>query len=145
MSSYPEAWLHDLLAAARTIAVVGHSDKPYRDSYLIARYLRAAGYIVYPVNPHLHTINGEQVYSDLRQVPDKIDIVNVFRRAEYLPAIVEDAIAVGARAVGARAVWGQFGVADPAAEQRAQAAGLAVVVDRCIKVEHQRLGLPRRT
>ncbi len=140
MLTYPEAWLHELLAAARTIAVVGHSDKPFRDSYMIARYLRNAGYVVYPVNPHLHTLNGEQVYSDLRQIPGQIDIVNVFRRAEYLPAIVEDAIAVGARAV-----WGQFGVADPAAEQRAQAAGLKVVVDRCIKVEHQRLGLPRRT
>lgn len=139
-ASYPEAWLHDLLAAARTIAVVGHSDKPYRDSYMIARYLRAAGYVIYPVNPNLHTINGEQVYSDLRQIPDRIDIVDVFRRAEYLPAIVEDAIAVGARSV-----WGQFGVMHPAAEQRAQAAGLMVVVDRCIKVEHQRLGLPRRT
>lgn len=139
MTTYPEAWLHDLLAAARTIAVVGHSDKPYRDSYLIARYLRAAGYVVYPVNPNLHTINGEQVYSDLRQVPDRIDIVNVFRRAEHLPAVVEEAIAVGARAV-----WGQFGVMHAEAEARAQAAGLAVVVDRCIKVEHQRLGLPRR-
>ena len=139
-ASYPEAWLHDLLAAARTIAVVGHSDKPYRDSYMIARYLRAAGYVIYPVNPNLHTINGEQVYSDLRQIPDRIDIVDVFRRAEYLPAIVEDAIAVGARSV-----WGQFGVMHLAAEQRAQAAGLMVVVDRCIKVEHQRLGLPRRT
>jgi predicted CoA-binding protein len=138
--SYPEAWLHDLLAAARTIAVVGHSDKPYRDSYLIARYLRAAGYVIFPVNPNLHSLNGEQVYSDLRQVPERIDIVNVFRRSEYLPAIVEDAIATGARAV-----WGQFGVTHPAAEQRAQAAGLAVVVDRCIKVEHMRLGLPRRT
>lgn len=140
MTAYPEAWLHDLLAAARTIAVVGHSDKPYRDSYIIARYLRAAGYVVYPVNPNLHTLNGEQVYSDLRQVPERIDIVNVFRRAEHLPAVVEEAIAVGARAV-----WGQFGVMHPAAEARAAAAGLAVVVDRCIKVEHQRLGLPRRT
>lgn len=139
-SAYPEAWLHDLLASARTIAVVGHSDKPYRDSYLIARYLRAAGYVIYPVNPNLHTLNGEQVYSDLRQVPERVDIVNVFRRAEHLPEIVEDAIATGARTV-----WGQFGVMHPAAEQRAQAAGLAVVVDRCIKVEHQRLGLPRRT
>ncbi len=139
-ASYPEAWLHDLLAGAHTIAVVGHSDKPYRDSYGVARYLRAAGYVIYPVNPNLHTLNGEQVYSDLRQVPGKIDIVNVFRRSEYLPAIVEDAIAMGARVL-----WGQFGVTHAAAEQRAQAAGLAVVVDRCIKVEHQRLGLPRRT
>ena len=75
------------------------SDKPYRDSYLIARYLRAAGYVIYPVNPNLHTLNGEQVYSDLRQVPERVDIVNVFRRAEHLPEIVEDAIATGARTV----------------------------------------------
>ena len=136
----PDAALHDLLAASRTIAVVGHSDKPYRDSYGVAEYLRQVGYKVYAVNPNLRSIAGEIAYPDLRQLPERIDIVDVFRRAEHLGQIVEDAIAIGARAV-----WGQFGVVDHAAAERAQAAGLIVVMDRCIKVEHRRLGMPRRT
>jgi len=133
-----DAALHDLLAASRTIAVVGHSDKPYRDSYGVAQYLRQSGYTVYAVNPHLRTVAGGPAYPDLRQLPEQIDIVDVFRRAEHLSQIVEDAIAIGARAV-----WGQFGVVDHAAAERAQAAGLVVVMDRCIKVEHHRLGMPR--
>jgi uncharacterized protein len=131
--------LHDLLAASRTIAVVGHSDKPYRDSYGVAQYLRESGYRVYAVNPNLRSVSGDIAYPGLRQLPERIDIVDVFRRAEHLAQIVEDAIAIGARAV-----WGQFGVVDPAAAERAQAAGLVVVMDRCIKVEHHRLGMPRR-
>lgn len=135
----PDAALHDLLAASRTIAVVGHSDKPYRDSYSVAQYLRDAGYRVYAVNPNLRTVAGDTAYPDLRQLPERIDIVNVFRRAEHLSQVVEDAIAIGARAV-----WGQYGVVDAAAAERGQAAGLVVVMDRCIKVEHRRLGMPRR-
>ncbi len=135
-----DAALHDLLAASRTIAVVGHSDKPYRDSYGVAQYLRQSGYRVYAVNPNLRTVAGDIAYPNLRQLPERIDIVDVFRRAEHLATIVEDAIAIGARAV-----WGQFGVVDPAAAARAQAAGLIVVMDRCIKVEHHRLGMPRHT
>ena len=135
----PDAALQELLATSRTIAVVGHSDKPYRDSYGVAQYLRQAGYRVYAVNPNLRSVAGEIAYPNLRQVPERVDIVDVFRRAEYLGQVVEDAIAIGARAV-----WGQFGVVDPAAAERAQAAGLVVVMDRCIKVEHHRLGMPRR-
>lgn len=134
-----DAALHDLLAASRTIAVVGHSDKPYRDSYGVAQYLRQSGYQVYAINPNLRTVAGDIAYPDLRHLPERIDIVDVFRRAEHLAQIVEDAIAIGARAV-----WGQFGVVDPAAAARAEAAGLMVVMDRCIKVEHHRLGMPRR-
>jgi predicted CoA-binding protein len=133
-----DAALHDLLAASRTIAVVGHSDKPYRDSYGVAQYLRRAGYRVFAVNPNLRSVAGGIAYPDLCQLPERIDIVDVFRRAEHLAQIVEDAIAIGARAV-----WGQFGVEDAAAAERAQAAGLIVVMDRCIKVEHHRLGMPR--
>ena len=135
----PDAALHDLLAASRTIAVVGHSDKPYRASYGVAQYLRQAGYRVYAVNPNLRSVADEIAYPNLRQLPERVDIVDVFRRAEYLGQVVDDAIAIGARAV-----WGQFGVVDPAAAERAQAAGLVVVMDRCIKVEHHRLGMPRR-
>jgi predicted CoA-binding protein len=135
-----DAALRDLLAGARTIAVVGHSDKPFRDSYRIGHYLRAAGYVVYPVNPNLTSLAGETVYPDLRALPAPVDIVNVFRRSEFLPQVVEDAIAAGARAL-----WTQLGVVHPAAAERAQAAGLAVVQDRCIMVEHRRLGVPRPT
>jgi predicted CoA-binding protein len=134
-----DAGLHDLLAASHAIAVVGHSDKPYRDSYNVARYLRAAGYVVFPVNPTLRSLNGETVYPDLRGVTERVDIVNVFRRSEYLPQIVEDAIAIGARAL-----WTQLGVVHAAAAQRAESAGLLVVQNRCIMVEHRRLGLPRQ-
>jgi len=135
-----DAALRDLLAASRTIAVVGHSDKPYRDSYGVAEYLRRAGYKVYAVNPKLRSVAGEVAYPDLRQLPEHIDIVDVFRRPEHLGLIVEEAIAIGARCV-----WGQLGVADPAAAERATAAGLVMVMDRCLKVEHQRLSVPRRS
>ncbi|MCC6188233.1 MAG: CoA-binding protein [Anaerolineales bacterium] len=134
------AALYDLLAAAHTIAVVGHSDKPDRASYSVARYLRDAGYWVYPVNPNLRSLDGDTVYPDLRAVPGRIDIVNVFRRPEHLWQIAEDAIAIGARAL-----WTQLGVVHPGAAQRAEAAGLVVVQDRCIMVEHRRLGLPRHS
>jgi predicted CoA-binding protein len=134
-----DAELHALLASSGRIAVVGHSDRPYRDSFIIADYLRQAGYRVYAVNPHIRTAAGEPAYPDLRSVPEPIDIVNVFRRSEFLPQIVADAIAIGARAV-----WAQLGVEDAPAAAEARAAGLMVVMDRCIKVEHLRLGVPRR-
>ena len=135
----PDASVRELLAASRTIAVVGHSDKPYRASYGVAQYLRQAGYTVYAVNPNLSAVAGGPAYPDLSQLPERVDIVDVFRRAENLAQIVEDAIAVGARAV-----WGQLGVVNAAAAERAQTAGLVMVMDRCLKVEHARLGIPRR-
>jgi predicted CoA-binding protein len=134
-----DAELHELLAAARTIAVVGHSDKPYRDSHSVAQYLRSAGYVVYAINPNLRSVAGDIAYPDLRHLPERIDIVNVFRRSEHLPQIVEDAIAIGARAV-----WAQLGVANETAAERAQAAGLMLIMNRCIQVDHRRLGMPRR-
>lgn len=126
--------VRDLLANARVIAVVGYSDKPSRTSYQIAQYLKRAGYKVYPVNPSVETIDGEKSYASLADVPEPIDIVNVFRRSEYLPGVVDDAIAVGAKAV-----WAQLGVYDTAAGQKAESAGLITVMDACIKVEHSRL------
>src|SRR3972149_2537973 len=89
--------LKELLSSARVIAVVGHSDKPYRTSYEIAQYLRRVGYTVYPVNPTLDEIDGQKCYASLSEVPESIDIVDVFRRSEYLPGVVEDAIAAGAK------------------------------------------------
>lgn len=126
--------MRELLADARVIAVVGHSDRPYRTSYRIAQYLRQVGYTVYPVNPTVEQIDGTASYPSLMDVPEPIDIVNVFRRSEYLPEIVEDAIRVGAKAI-----WAQLGVYDEAAQQRALEAGLNVVMNACIKVEHARL------
>ncbi|MCC6567116.1 MAG: CoA-binding protein [Chloroflexi bacterium] len=132
--------LRDLLENARVIAVVGHSDDPARDSYRIGRYLRDAGYVVYPVNPTLTEIDGERCYPDLASVPEPIDIVDVFRRAEFLPDIVRDAVRVDAGAV-----WGQFTVTHPEADRIAAETGIPLVMDRCILVEHRRLGIPKRT
>jgi len=123
-----------LLKGARTIAVVGCSPKPDRDSYRVAAYLQAAGYRVLPVNPVADEILGEKVYPDLASIPPEIeiDIVDVFRRPEYIPAVVD---AVLER--GAGALWLQLGCAEPVSEQRAAEAGLDVVSNTCIKVEHR--------
>ncbi|NDJ33108.1 MAG: CoA-binding protein [Chloroflexi bacterium] len=129
-----DSLMKDMLAGAKVIAVVGHSDKPHRTSYQIAQYLRAAGYTVYPVNPTVDTIDGEKSYPDLASVPEPIDIVDVFRRSEHLPGIVDEAIAAGAKAV-----WAQLGVAHLQAAEKAGAAGMDLIMDRCIKVEHARL------
>lgn len=126
--------MRDVLAKARVIAVVGHSDRPYRTSYQIAQYLRHAGYTVYPVNPTVTTIGGKPSYPSLAEVPESIDIVNVFRRSEYLAGVVDEVIAVGAKVV-----WAQLGVVDEAARRKALDAGLDVAMDVCIKVEHRRL------
>ncbi len=126
--------MRDLLATARVIAVVGHSDNPLRTSYQIAAYLRRAGYTVYPVNPTVAEIDGQPSYASLAEVPEAIDIVNVFRRSAYLAEVVEESIAVRAKAV-----WSQLGVVDAAAQQRALEAGLDMAMNRCIKVERQRL------
>lgn len=120
-----------LLAKSRVIAVVGHSDKPGRESYRIGRYLRDF-FTVYPVNPALTSIEGDKCYASLADVPEHIDIVNVFRRSEHLQGVVEDAIAVGAGAV-----WAQLGVQDQGAFDRAQKARLPMVMDTCIFVEHR--------
>jgi len=123
-----------LLERARTIVVVGCSPKPERDSHRVAAYLQSAGYRVIPVNPVAEVILGETVYPDLASIPAEIeiDIVDVFRRPEHVPAVVD---AVLAR--GAGALWLQLGCAEPESEERARAAGLEVVSDRCIKVEHR--------
>ncbi|GAB4478798.1 MAG: CoA-binding protein [Anaerolineae bacterium] len=126
--------LRDILAQARVIAVVGHSDKPHRTSYQIGRQLERWGYVVYPVNPTVSRIDGERCYPSLAAVPEAVDIVNVFRRPEHLAGIVEEAIQIGAKTI-----WTQLGVIDEAAARRAEEAGLTVVMDRCIKIEYQRL------
>jgi predicted CoA-binding protein len=117
--------------AGKTIAVVGLSSDPSRPSYGVARYMQRQGYRIIPVNPNEDEVLGEQAYATLRDVPVPVDVVDVFRRSEYVPEVVDDAIAIGAPVL-----WLQQGVINPQAASRAQAAGLAVVMDRCIKVEH---------
>jgi hypothetical protein len=129
--------IKDALNKAQVIAVVGHSDKPHRTSYQIAQYLRNVGYTVIPVNPTVEHINGEKSYPSVKAIPQKVDIVDVFRRSEHLPEIVADAIAAGADMI-----WTQLGVVHDQALENAAHAGLELVVDRCIKVEHMRLAVP---
>ena len=127
--------VREILETARTVAVVGLSDKPDRDSYHVAAYLQRAGYRIIPVNPMVKEVLGEKAYARLRDVPGRIDVVDVFRKAEAVPEIVEDAIAVGAKAV-----WMQEGVVHNAAADKARAAGLTVVMDRCLLKEHRKMG-----
>ena len=126
--------LGELLKSAKVIAVVGYSDKPFRTSNNIGNYLRQAGYRVYPVNPTISEVDGLRVYPNLAEIPEPIDIVNVFRRAEFLGAVVDEAIVVKAKAV-----WAQLGVVDKDAARRAEQAGLQMVMDRCIMVDHRML------
>lgn len=134
--SHNDSALRDLLSTARVIAVVGHSDRPSRTSYQIANFLRQAGYTVYAVNPEVQTIDGQPSYPALADVPEAIDIVNVFRRPQFLPGVVDEAIAANAKAV-----WAQLGVYHAEAAHKAEAARLPLVMDACIKVEYRRLGL----
>ena len=124
----------DILDSARTIAVVGLSSKRYRPSHGVAEYMQRAGYRIIPVNPHETEVLGERCYPDLDSVPDAIDIVDIFRRSEFVPAIVEAAIRKGVRAI-----WMQEGVYHDEAARKAEAAGVAVAMDRCILKDHRRL------
>jgi uncharacterized protein len=123
-----------LLEKAHTIAVVGLSDKPERTSYQVSRYMQEQGYRIIPVNPNIKETLGEKAYPSLRDIPEKIDIVNVFRNSPDVPPIAEDAIAI--RAEG---LWLQEGIINESAAWKAESAGLKVVMDRCIMVEHARL------
>jgi predicted CoA-binding protein len=130
----------DILKTCKTIAVVGLSANPRRPSFGVTDYMQEAGYRIIPVNPNEREVLGEKSYARLEDVPEKIEMVNVFRRAEEVPGVVESAIRVGAKVV-----WMQLGVENEAAAERAQAAGLAVIEDACILVEHRkRLGELRK-
>ena len=130
------AWddVQRILKQTKTIAVVGLSDKPDRDSYQIASYLQQQGYRVIPVNPRVNEVLGEKAYPSLRDVPDPVDVVDIFRRSEDVPPIVEDAIAIGAKVV-----WMQAGIVNEEAAARAEAAGLAVIMDACMRSAHRTL------
>lgn len=124
----------ELLRTSRTIAVVGLSSKRWRPSFGVSEYMQRAGYRIIPVNPGETEVLGEKSYGGLEEVPEKVDIVDVFRRSEFVPEIVEQAIRIGARAV-----WLQEGVVHEEAAAKARAAGLMVVMDRCILKEHRKL------
>ena len=126
--------LRRILKENHAIAVVGLSANWYRPSYFAAKYLKDHGYRVIPVNPLYSEVLGETCYPDLKSVPEKIDIVDCFRKAEDIPPLVEDAIEIGAKVL-----WMQLGIVNKEAAQRARAAGLEVVMDRCIKIEYARL------
>lgn len=129
----------ELLSNARTIAMVGASDRPDRPSYGVMRYLQSRGYRVIPVNPQItgEHVHGEYVWRELKQIGVPIDIVDIFRRPQAAGEAVDEAIAVGAKAV-----WLQIGVINEEAAARAEAAGLKVVMDRCPKIDIPRLGIP---
>ena len=130
--------LAELLTNARTIAMVGASDRPDRASFGVMRYLQEHGYRVIPVNPRItgEHVHGEFVFRELSQLGDPIDIVDIFMNSDKAGAVVDEAIKIGAKAV-----WMQLGVIDEAAAARAEAAGLKVVMDHCPKIEIARLGL----
>lgn len=133
ISTQPEA-IRSLLQQARTIAVVGISARHDRPSHEVAHYLQRAGYTIIPVNPAYEEVLGQKCYPSLHEVPGKIDLVDVFRKPAEVMAVVDEAIAVGAGSV-----WLQLGVIAPDAADKAAAAGLKVVSDRCTKIEHRRL------
>ena len=134
---YPDAKLRRILSTVRTIAMVGASSNWNRPSYFVMKYLQGKGYRVIPVNPGTagQELLGETVYASLRDIPDKIDMVDVFRASDAVGPIVDDAIAIGAKVV-----WMQLGVRNDAAAAKAEAAGLEVVMNRCPKIEFGRLG-----
>ena len=128
----PEAEkIAELLKSAKTIAVVGLSDNPARTSYGVSAYMQSQGYRIIPVNPAISEALGEKAYPTLSEVPEKIDIVNVFRRSEYVPEVVEEAIRLGVPAI-----WMQEGVVHEEAAEKARQAGIFVVMNRCILKEH---------
>ena len=126
--------LRSILETNRVIAVVGLSAKWHRPSYSVAKYMLDHGYRVIPVNPSYQEVLGQKCYPSLRDIPEKIDIVDCFRRSAEIMPIAEDAIAIGAKVL-----WMQIGVINEAAAEKARKAGLDVVMDLCIKIEHARL------
>ena len=134
--AYSDDYLREILSRTRTIAQVGATQKSNRPAFAVMRYLQGQGYRVIPVNPAFvgEEILGERVYADLKSIAEPIDLVQVFRRSEFAGAVTDEAIAAGAKVV-----WMQLGVRDDAAAERAKAAGLKIVMDRCPKIELDRL------
>ncbi len=128
------ATLHRILRQYKTIAMVGLSNSPHRPSYFAAKYMQHYGYTIVPVNPRYDEVLGEKCYPSIPDIPVQIDIVDCFRKPDEIPALTEQAIEAGGRCL-----WLQLGITHPQAEQKAREAGLDVVSDRCVKIEHGRL------
>jgi predicted CoA-binding protein len=125
------AEITEILNNYRVVAVVGLSADPDRPSHQVARYMQGHGYRIVPVNPGCREILGERCYASLRDIPFPVEVVDIFRKVDAIPGIVDDAIAVGAKVV-----WMQQGLEEPASAHKARQAGLNVVMDRCMKIEH---------
>ena len=123
-----------ILEQVKVLAVVGLSRRESRPGYYVPAYMHAAGYRIIPVNPYLKEALGEKAYPDLVSIPEPVDMVVIFRRSEDVPPVVDDAIEIGAKVV-----WMQLGIINEEAASKARAAGLQVVMDSCIKIDHQRL------
>ena len=136
--TYSDQFLRGILQRTKVVAIVGVSANPVRPSYFVARYLKLRGFRVIPVNPGLagQQLFGETVYPDLESVPDDIDMVDIFRRSDAVPAIVDEALA---RWPNLKTIWMQIGVEHPEATAKAEARGVDVVQNRCPKIEYQRL------
>jgi len=134
--SYDEDYIRGILMEVKSIAVVGASNNPVRPSYFVVKYLIAKGYTVYPVNPGIagRELIGVKVYGNLRDIPELVDMVDIFRNSQAALAITREAIAIGAKVV-----WMQLGVRDDEAAKLAEAAGLKVVMNRCPKIEYGKL------
>lgn len=128
------ATLRRILKQSRTIAVVGLSANWYRPSYFAAKYMMEHGYRIIPVNPQYTEVLGQKCYASLREIPERVDIVDCFQKTERVLPLADDAIAIGAKVL-----WQQIGVTNEEADRKARAAGLDSVMDRCVKIEHGRL------
>jgi predicted CoA-binding protein len=126
--------IRNILKCYKTVAIVGLSDKPEKDSHVVAMYLKAHGYTIIPVNPANSEILGEKCYPNLASIPHQVDIVDIFRKSDAIPGIVDEAVKIKAKVV-----WMQLGLAHDEAAQKATNAGLVVVQSKCIKVEHAKL------
>ncbi|MEG6616478.1 CoA-binding protein [Peptococcaceae bacterium 1198_IL3148] len=126
--------IKELLKETRTIAVVGLSDKPERDSHRVAKYLQQHGYKIIPVNPKLNEILGEKAYKKVSEIPEQVDIVDVFRRSIDTPSVVEDALVKKPKAI-----WLQLGISNDDAAKMAQDNNITMIMDRCIKIDHANL------
>jgi predicted CoA-binding protein len=134
-SNPPDADIVRILKNSKTIAIVGLSDNPERDSYQVAAYLKDNGYRIIPVNPAKTEILGEKSYPDLASIPSQIDIVDIFRKVDAIPDIVDEAVKIKAKVV-----WMQLGLAHNASARKASEAGLTVVQSKCLKIEHKKTG-----
>ena len=133
-SENPISMIEQIIQSSKTIAVVGLSADPGKASHQVAAYLQRSGYTIYPVNPNYEEVLDRRCYANLNAIPDAIDIVNIFRPSEFITPIVQEAIKIGAKVI-----WMQLGIINEEAAQIARAAGLQVIMNRCLKIEHGRL------